>query len=81
MNLARTQKILLAVERCPKLKLQVHRPRNEADVREMVEAGLIRALLPGQTGQPVTVLEAVTDAGNQFLRAFPQSYRFCEARG
>ena len=79
MNLARAQRVLLAMERCDNRPLHVRRTRNETDVREMTRAGLIDATLSDGSAGSVTVTSAVTEAGRQFLRTFPASYRFCHA--
>ena len=78
MNLARVQEALLAMQRCEDRTLQVRRPRNESDVREMAGAGLIEATLGDGTPGSVTSIEAVTEAGRKFLQTFPANYRFCE---
>lgn len=79
MNLFRAQKALLAIERREGRRLSVRRPANAADVREMVEAGLLDAApSDGSTGTP-TVLMRLTDAGRRFLQMFPARYRFCQA--
>ena len=80
MNLARTQRVLLAVERRQQRHLHVRRPRNEADVREMVEAGLLNVTFSDGSLESQTVIDTVTEAGRRFLRTFPPTYRFCEAR-
>jgi DNA-binding MarR family transcriptional regulator len=81
MNLARTQRALLAVQRREQQEhLHVRRPRNEADVREMVEAGLLNVTFGNGSHESQTVIDTVTEAGQRFLRTFPSTYRFCEAR-
>ena len=80
MNLARTQKALLAVQRRQNQHLRVRRPANNADVREMVEAGLLNAKLSDGSRESPTVLETLTDAGRKFLQVFPARYRLCDAR-
>ena len=79
MNLARVQRVLLAIQRCDNRPLRVRRARNEADVREMTYAGLIKADLSDGSVGSVTITCAVTEAGRRFLRTFPASYRFCQA--
>ena len=80
MNLFRAQKALLAVQRVGNRHLRVRRPQNDADVREMVQAGLVDAALSDDSHQSATVLMRLTDAGRRFLQLFPAKYRFCEAR-
>ena len=80
MNLFRAQKALLALQRHEHRQLRVRRSVNDADVREMVEAGLIDAALGDGSSQSATVLMKLTDAGRRFLQIFPARYRFCEAR-
>jgi hypothetical protein len=58
----------------------VRRPKNDRDVREMVEEGLVSAELGDGSSRSETVLGAITDAGRKFLHIFPARYRFCEAR-
>ena len=79
MNLARAQEVLRALERC-KRTLRIRRMQNDADVRDIADAGLIEASLADGSPGSVTSTGAVTDAGRRFLQAFPQSYRFCDAR-
>ena len=80
MNLFRAQKALRAVQRREHRRLRVHRAANDADVREMVQAGLIDAALGDGSSGSATVLMTLTDAGRRFLQMFPSRYRFCEAR-
>ncbi len=80
MNLVRAQKALLAIQRSQRRHLRVHRPANEADVREMVKEGLLSATLSDGSRESAIVVDALTDAGRRFLQIFPQSYRLCEAR-
>ena len=80
MNLFRAQKALLAIERRHSRQLRVRRPQNQADVREMVQAGLVDAALDDGASQSATVLMTLTDAGRRFLQVFPSRYRFCQAR-
>ena len=80
MNLFRAQKALLAVERIDKRPLRIRRPENNADIREMVEAGLVDAALSDVSTESTPVLMQLTDAGRRFLQIFPARYRFCEAR-
>jgi len=47
MNLFRTQKALLAVQRREQRQLWIHRAANEVDVREMVQEGLLTATFGG----------------------------------
>jgi|KBSMisStaDraftv2_1062788.scaffolds.fasta_scaffold1589305_1 hypothetical protein len=58
--------------------LRVHRPENDNDVREMVEEGLIIAVLSDGSEHSATVLDSVTDAGRRFLQIFPAGYRLCD---
>lgn len=80
MNLFRAQKALLAVQRSEHRHLRVHRPENNADVREMVQAGLVDAAVSDDSSEPATVLMTLTDTGRRFLQMFPARYRFCDAR-
>ncbi len=80
MNLARTQKALLAVERYQHRYLRVRRPSNDADVREMVQEGLLEAALSDGSRESATVLGTLTDAGRRYLQIFPARYRLCQAR-
>jgi hypothetical protein len=79
MNLARTRTALLAIQRSEHRALRIWRNRNESDVREMVEAGLIRASVSNGSPGSLTSASAITEAGRQFLRLFPAGYRFCDA--
>lgn len=80
MNVFRARRVLLAVQRHKNRHLSVRRPENNADVREMVQDGLLDAnLSDGSDGSP-TVLGTLTEAGRKFLQAFPLHYRFCGAR-
>ncbi len=79
MNLARTRTALLAIQRYDHRSLRIWRTRNEADVREMVDAGLISAALSDGSPGSRTLTCAITEAGRQFLRIFPAGYRFCDA--
>ncbi len=79
MNLARAQKALLAVQRHENRHLRVRRAKNDADVRELVHAGLLNAELSDGASQSETVLGTLTDAGRRFLKIFPARYRFCDA--
>ena len=80
MNLARTRAALLAIQRYDRRALRIWRSGNEADVREMADAGLIDALLSDGSPGSLTSASAITEAGRQFLRIFPAGYRFCDAR-
>lgn len=80
MNLARAQKVLLAVERYEHRHLHVRRPANDADVREMVREGLLSATLSDGSRESATVLGTLTEAGRKFLQRFPARFRFCEVR-
>jgi hypothetical protein len=80
MNLARAQKVLLAIQRHGHRHLRVRRPGNEADVREMVREGLVSATINDGSRESATVLGTLTDAGRRFLQAFPARFRFCDAR-
>ena len=79
MNLFRAQKALLAIQRREDRQLCVRRPANDADVRDLVEAGLLDAALSDGSSGAATVLMKLTDAGRQFLQIFPARYRFCQA--
>src|SRR3954451_16923801 len=78
LNLARAQKALLAIERRDTRHLRVQRAENQADIREMVEAGFLT--VSGNASESATVLGAVTADGRKFLQLFPSRYRFCDAR-
>jgi hypothetical protein len=80
MNLARARKALLAIQRHEHRHLRVRRPANDADVREMVQEGLVSAELSDDSRESATVLGALTDAGRCFLQIFPARFRFCDAR-
>jgi hypothetical protein len=80
MNLLRAQKALLAVQRRENRHLRVYRPANDSDVREMVQEGLVEAMLSDGSSESGTVLCTLTDAGRRFLQIFPARYRLCEAR-
>ena len=77
-DIARAQKALLAVQRRESRQLRVHRPKNDSDVREMVEAGLLNAELSDGSPQSATVLGPLTDGGRKFLQIFHAHYRFCD---
>ena len=77
MNLARARKALLAVARREHRHLEIRRPANDADVREMVEEGLVEATLSDASRNSPTVVRRLTDAGRRFLGIFPAGYRFC----
>ncbi len=79
MNLARTRAALLAIQRYERRALRVWRSRNEADIREMADAGLIDASLSDGLPGSLTCTCAITEAGRHFLRIFPRGYRFCDA--
>ena len=79
MNLARARKALLAIKRHEHRHLSVHRPANEAEVREMVDEGLLSARLSDGSRGSRTVLGTLTDAGRRFLQLFPAKFRFCDA--
>ena len=79
MNLARTRTALLAIQRYEDRALRIWRSRNEEDVREMADAGLINASLSDGSPGSFTCASAVTEAGRHFLRIFPAGYRFCDA--
>jgi len=80
INLARARKALLAIQRRESRHLRVRRPKNDADVREMVHAGLLNVELSDGSSESATVLVTITDAGREFLKIFPPRYRFCDAR-
>ncbi len=46
----------------------------------MVEAGLLKVTFSDGSHESKTMIGTVTEAGQQFLRIFPASYRFCERR-
>jgi uncharacterized protein YaeQ len=79
MNLARTRTALLAIQRYEHRALRIWRSRNEADVREMADAGLIAASISDGSPGSLTSTCAVTEAGRNFLRIFPRGYRMCDA--
>ncbi len=81
MNLARTRTALLAIQRYDHRALRIWRGRNESDVREMADAGLITASMSDGSPGSLTSASAITEAGRHFLGMFPAGYRFCEARG
>jgi hypothetical protein len=80
MNLARAQKALLAIERHGQRHLRVRRAANDADVREMVQEGLLCASLSDDSSRSPIVLGSITDAGRRFLQIFPSRFRLCEQR-
>lgn len=80
MNLARTRLALRAIERSGHRTLRIWRSRNEADVREMADAGLIDVSISDGSPGSLTAACAITEAGRHFLRIFPAGYRLCEAR-
>ena len=79
MNLFRTQRALLAIERAESRALRISRARNEADLREMSEEGLIEAHFSDGSPGSVMSTATLTDAGRHFLRVFPSGYRLCDA--
>lgn len=79
MNLARAQKALRAVQRRQNRHLHVRRAVNDADVRELVAAGLLEASFADGSRGSSTILDRVTAGGDKFLKVFPAGYRFCEA--
>jgi uncharacterized protein YaeQ len=81
MNLARTRTALLAIQRYDHRAIRIWRGRNESDVREMADAGLITASMSDGSPGSLTSASAITEAGRHFLGMFPAGYRFCEARG
>ena len=80
MNLLRAQKALLAIQRHEHRHLQVRRPANDADVREMVQEGLLQVTFGQGSPESPIIVETLTDAGRKFLQIFPARYRFCDAR-
>ena len=79
MNLARAQKALLAIERARHRPIRVRRPANEADVREMVQEGLLSATLTDGSREAAIVVRSLTDAGRRFLQIFPSTSRLGQA--
>ncbi len=75
MNLFRTQRALLAMQRSGSRALRIWRPRNEADLRELSEEGLVDASF----SDGVVSTATLTDAGREFLHIFPAGSRMCEA--
>jgi hypothetical protein len=51
---------------------------NVADVRELVQAGLIEATFGDGSAGSETAIARVTEAGHRFLRTFRAGYRFCD---
>ena len=80
MNLARARKALRAIARREDRPLEVRRPANDADVREMVHEGLLEAALSDGSKGSTTVACKLTEAGRRFLRIFPSKYRLCDQR-
>jgi hypothetical protein len=78
MQIVRIQRTLLAAKRYAERGLRVRRSRNEADVRELVSAGLLEAQLSDGSPGSVTAIRGVTEVGQQFLRAVPRGYRLCD---
>ncbi|HEV3408769.1 MAG TPA: hypothetical protein VG095_00615, partial [Chthoniobacterales bacterium] len=58
--------------------LRVRRHQNEADVRELVSAGLLEATLSNGSPGSVTAIRGVTEVGQRFLRTFRGGYRLCD---
>lgn len=79
MNLFRARKALLALQRREHRQLLIRRTANLADVREMVEEGLLTVTFGDSSPKSPVVIGTVTDAGRRFLKIFPAHYRFCEA--
>lgn len=78
MRLVQIRKTLLAASRRKGSSLHVRRAANEADVRELVRAGLLEATSSDGAPGSLMTIGAVTEAGYQFLRTFRAGYRFCE---
>ena len=78
MLLVQIRKTLLAAAR-RNTGLRVCRMRNVADVRELVQAGLLEATFGDGSAGSETAIGTVTEAGHQFLRTFRAGYRFCDA--
>ena len=78
MRLVRIQKTLLAAERHKHRSLCVRRQQNEADVRELVSAGLLEATFSNGSPGSVTAIRGLTEVGQRFLRTFRAGYRFCD---
>ena len=70
MNLDTVHAILVATTKQPHGFLKIIDPRLEPQVREMAEAGLIRATSRDGKAGSFTAVNSVTDAGRQFLRVF-----------
>ena len=77
MLLAQIRKTLLAADR-RSTSLRVRRMRNVADVRELVQAGLLEGTFGDESAGSETTIGTVTHAGHQFLRTFRVGYRFCD---
>lgn len=77
MLLAQIRKTLLAADR-RNGHVRVRRMRNVADVRELVQAGLLEATFGDGSAGSETAIATVTQAGHQFLRTFRIGYRFCD---
>ena len=78
MRIVQIRKTLLAASRRQGSGLHVRRAPNEADVRELVRAGLLDASFADGAPGSLTTIRAVTEAGYQFLRTFRIGYRFCD---
>ena len=78
MRIVQIRKTLLAASRRKGSSLHVRRAPNEADVRELVRAGLLEATFGDGASGSLTTIGTVTAAGDQFLRTFRAGYRFCE---
>ena len=78
MRIVQIQKTLLAASRRKGSSLHVRRAPNEADVRELVRAGLLEATFADGAPGSLTTIRTVTEAGYQFLRTFRIGYRFCD---
>ena len=70
MNLDVVHAILVATTEQPHGFLKIANPKLEPQVREMEEAGLIKATLSDGKEGSFTAVNSVTDAGWKFLRIF-----------
>ena len=70
MNLDDVHAILVATTEQPYGFLKIANPKLEPKVREMEEAGLIKATLSDGKEGSFTAVNSVTDAGWQFLSIF-----------
>ncbi len=70
MNLDLAHAILIATTRQPYGFLKIANPTLEPEVREMAEAGLIKATLSDGNPGSFTAVNSVTEDGLKFLRVF-----------